>query len=202
MSTPPSPISTPGATPIPANIPPGAPPPKGGSLLVRLLATLGAGVVILALVAIVTVGFLLRGSRIRRQGKDVEITTPLGDLKVQHGADPGLPRYPGAVPEKESARVELTAPTDDKLEIIAARLTTDDAIEKVDAWYRDALGTDFEREGPGEKKTLRNHPQVQIDRSETAYVSDRKDTVRLVVLNPKSSGVEIKLVRFGPREAQ
>jgi hypothetical protein len=165
---------------------------------------IGAGVVILGLLAFATVRFILREGTIRKQGRQVTISTPLGELKVDRGAEPGLPKYPGASMEKDSASVELTAPTDDKLEIIAARYLTADALDRVDAWYGKTLGNDFEREGPGEKRTISNAstPYLHIESSDTAYVSDRKDTVRLVVLKKSSGGVEIKLVRIGPREAQ
>lgn len=188
-------------TPIPASNPPAN---KGASLLPWLLGMFAAGVVVLGLLAFMAVRFILGESRIRREGKQVTISTPLGELKVDHGADPGLPKYPGSSVEKEGAGVELTAPTEDKLEIIAAHYFTVDSLEKVDAWYGKTLGSDFGREGPGEKRTISNAntPYLHVASSETAYVSDRKDTVRLVVLKERPDGVEIKLVRIGPREAQ
>jgi hypothetical protein len=192
MSTPPNPLQ------------PAAPANRSGSLIPWLLGMIGAGVVILGLFAFATVRFILREGTIRKQGRQVTISTPLGELKVDHGAEPGLPKYPGASIEKESASVELTAPTDDKLEIIAAHYFTSDALDRVDAWYGRTLGNDFEREGSGEKRTINNShiPYLHIESSETAYVSDRKDIVRLVVLNERPGGVEIKLVRIGPREVQ
>lgn len=197
MSTPPNPV----ASQAPVNRPPVN---KSGSLLPWLLGVLGAGVVILGLLAFLTVKYILSEGAIRRQGRQVTISTPLGELKVDKGADPGLPKYPGARVTEEGASVELTAPTDEKLEIIAAHYRTADSLEKVDHWYRGTLGSEFEREGPGEKRTISNAstPYLHIASSETAYVSDRKDTVRLVVLKERSDGVEIKLVRIGPREAQ
>ena len=200
MSTPPNPIQS----SAPANNVSEyrAPVKKGGSLLPWLLGILGAGVVILGLLAFGIVRYILQEGVIRRQGRQVTISTPLGDLKVDHGADPGLPKYPGASLEKDSASVELTAPTDDKLEITAAHYFTSDALERVDAWYGKTLGSDFEREAPSRTRKIRNFPEISIESSATAFVSDRKDTVRLVVLKERSDGVEIKLVRIGPREAQ
>jgi hypothetical protein len=145
---------------------------------------------------------MLSESRITRQGKQVTLSTPLGEIKVDKGADPGLPKYPGAGIEEKGARVELTGPTDDKFEIVGAHYYTSDSLDKVDDWYRAALGGDFEREGPGSKHQLQYAPRLTIENRETAYVSDRREAVRLVVLKGDSSGVEIKLVRFGPREAQ
>ena len=196
MSTPPN--------QVPASVVPASPAPvnKSGSLIPWILGLFAAGVVILGLVALVTVRYIFSGSQIRRQGRNVEISTPLGDLKVQHGARTGLPEYPGAGEERESASVELTAPTEDKLEIIAGHFFTSDPLSKVDAWYGKTLGSDFEREGPGEKHRIRNFPHVYIQSSETAFVSDLKDTVRLVILKERSGGVEIKLLHIGPREVQ
>lgn len=200
MATPPNPVPSAAANAGPA----GVPVKKSGSLLPWLLGLLGAGVLILGLVALVVVRFVLSESQIRRQGNEVTISTPIGELKVDKGADPGLPKYPGARVTEEGARVQLTAPTDDKLEIIAAHYQTSDPIGKVDNWYRSALGNEFEREGPGEKRIreVSGIPYLHIESAETAYVSDRKDAVRLVVLKERPSGVEIKLVRIGPREAQ
>jgi hypothetical protein len=196
MSTPPNQVP---ASNVPANP---APVNKSGSLIPWLLGLFGTGLVILCLIALVTVRYIFSGSQIRRQGKNVEISTPLGDLKVEHGADPGLPKYPGAREHDESASVELTAPTEDKLRIIAGHYFTSDPLGNVDAWYGRILGSDFEREGPGEKRRISNFPHVYIESSETAYVSDRKDAVRLVILQERSGGVEIKLVHIGPREVQ
>lgn len=196
--------SSPAPDAAPNTRPAAAPVNKSGSLLPWLLGMLGAGLVILCLVALVMVRFILNQSSIRREGKQVTISTPIGELKVDKGADPGLPKYPGASVTEQGAGVELTAPTDDKLQIIAAHYRTSDSLQKVDDWYRRALGSEFEREGPGEKRTIRNNriPYLHIESSETAYVSDRNDTVRLVILKERPSGVEIKLVRIGPREVQ
>lgn len=196
MSTPPTqiPANNVSASPAPAN--------KSASLIPWLLGLFGAGLVILCFIALVTVRYLFSGSQIRRQGRNVEISTPLGNLKVEHGADTGLPKYPGAREDDESASVDLTAPNQDRLQITAAHYFTSDSLEKVDRWYGQALGKDFEREGPGQKRKIGNFPHLYIEASETAYVSDRKDTVHLIVLKEKSGGVEIKLVHIGPREVQ
>ena len=191
MSTPPAPLAT-----------NSVPKQKSGSWLPWILGIFGAGLAVLALVAFVVVRYILSDSRISRQGQQVTISTPLGEIKVDKGASPGLPKYPGAGMEEKGGSVELTAPTDEKFEIAAAHLYTSDSLEKVDGWYRTTLGSDFEREGPGWKPKLQNAPNLTIESAETAYVSDRRDAVRLVVLKGDSSGVEIKLVRLGPREAQ
>lgn len=184
---------------VPAVTPPVNRPP---SLIPWILGILGTGLVIMCLVAVVIVRYLFRGSTIHRQGRNVEISTPIGDLKVEHGADTGLPKYPGARENDDSASVELTAPTEDKLQITAAHYFTADPLAQVDGWYGKTLGHDFEREGPGQKHWISGHPDIHIDSSETAYVSDRKDTVRLVVLKESSGGVEIKLLNIGPRAVQ
>jgi hypothetical protein len=191
MSTPPTPIA---ANPAPAR--------KNGSWLPWILGIFGAAMALLALVTVATVRYMLSEGRISRQGKQVTISTPLGEIKVDKGASTGLPRYPGAGLEEKGGSVELTAPTEDKFVIVGAHYYSSDPLEKVDAWYRTALGSEFEREGPGTKRKLLNAPRLTIESAETAYVSDRKDAVRLVILKGDASGVEIKLVRFGPQQAQ
>lgn len=190
----------------PSSLPAGAsgrvPENKGGSLLLWLLGILGAGVAILCVVTFAIVTFFMHGSRFEKQGRHVSITTPLGGLELKQGANPGLPKYPGATDEKQSGSFALTGMDDEKLEIIAAHYSTSDPLAQVDSWYGKTLGSAFERKGPGENKTIREYPHTEIHSSETAYVSDHNDIVRLVVLNPKASGVEIKLVRIGPRDVQ
>jgi hypothetical protein len=187
-------------TPMPAMNPPAK---KSGSLLPWLLGLIGVGIFVLCLLAILTVQYILREGRIRRAGRSLEISTPLGGFKVDKGADTGLPIYPGSRVEKEGTSVELTAPTDDTLEITAAHYLSHDSLDAVDSWYRHTLGNDFEREGPGGKHVkVHSIPYLQVESAETAYVSDRKDTVRLVVLKDRLDGIEIKLVRIAPREVQ
>jgi hypothetical protein len=80
--------------------------------------------------------------------KHVDIKSPVGDLHVSEGADirdAGLTLYPGAKPapkdssdDKKSANVNLSLPGF-SLKVIAAEFVSDDAPEKVIAYYTKEL---------------------------------------------------------------
>jgi hypothetical protein len=76
--------------------------------------------------------------------KNVDIKSPIGDLHVSEQADirdAGLTIYPGAKPapkddsdDKKSANVNLSIPGF-SLKVVAAEFTSDDAPEKITAYY-------------------------------------------------------------------
>ena len=78
----------------------------------------------------------------------VDIKSPMGDLHVSEQADirdAGLPLYPGAKPapkdggdDKKSANVNLSVPGF-SLKVVAAEFTSDDAPDKVIAYYNKEL---------------------------------------------------------------
>ena len=88
----------------------------------------------------------------KHNGKDgeahVDIKSPLGDLHVSEQADirdAGLTLYPGAKPapkddsnDKKSANVNLSMPGF-SLKVVAAEFTSDDAPDKVIAYYNKEL---------------------------------------------------------------
>lgn len=87
------------------------------------------------------------------ESKRVAVHTPIGEFVVEKSADAAaklkLPVYPGAEPEKESVSVRLWGRIEDEeggLNITAASFRTGDGLEKVDAWYRAQLGSEFTRE--------------------------------------------------------
>jgi len=115
--------------------------------MTRKSVVLGAGAAVLAM--------LLAGCRVEENkhgdGKDVQIVTPFGGLNVKtndaHVLDSiGLPGYPGAIAVTEdtgndhahSADVDMSF-GDFKLRVKAADYRTDDAADKVEAFYRNGL---------------------------------------------------------------
>ena len=79
--------------------------------------------------------------------KKVEIKTPFGDLKVNTEVDAketGFPVYPGARPaldhgdDKNSANVNINSPMFG-LKVVAVKFESDDAPEKVLAFYHDKV---------------------------------------------------------------
>lgn len=123
---------------------------------------LGALTVVAAVAVLLSLaGCEINANKDEKSGKkDVEIKTPFGDLNVKNQADPrdtGLPVYPGAVVkqdehgnDKEKASVSMNM-FGLKLSVVA--FTSDDAPDKVVAWYRSQLkpmGTFVECTGHGD----------------------------------------------------
>jgi hypothetical protein len=101
------------------------------------------------------------------------------------------------------ATVEITAPTEeDSVHITAARYRTPDPIEKVDEWYQEKLGPDFTREGPGIAKRKKDILGISVKSSDTAYISEKDDMLRVVALERKGLYTEIALARIGKQETQ
>jgi hypothetical protein len=80
--------------------------------------------------------------------KDVDIRTPFGSLSVQKGSsdikDTGLPLYPGSHPRKDddgdhNANVNISSSMFG-LKVVAQKYNTDDAPEKVLAFYQKQMG--------------------------------------------------------------
>ena len=184
-------------TPIPT-------PEKQSNLLWWVLGLLGAAVVVLGLAGLLAARFLLQDVQVHRSGEQVEIRTPVGDLKVSKDATPGsgLPVYPGATLFEPAATVELVPHQDEAVEITAARYRTSDSLDRVDAWYREQLGPEFQREGAGVMVRKKDLFGVEVKSDDIAFVSETNDLLRIVVLQKKMAAVEIALVRIGKQEAQ
>ena len=95
-----------------ASVPPPLPPPKRNDAVLWILAIVGGGFVVLVLGGLLVASMFIRHVRVNQSGKQVEIETPAGALRVNgdqvHAT--GLPVYPGAQPDKsEGSTVELSA---------------------------------------------------------------------------------------------
>jgi hypothetical protein len=181
------------------------PPPQKSNTLLWVFGI--AAVALLGMTAggIFIVRYLVRDLRVSEKGQAVEIQTPAGALKVNRGAEEiGLPIYPGATLADSGASVELSTAEkeEQRFGVHAAKYATSDSVEKVDAWYRGRLGTEFERQGSGPKRDRGRVRTFTVGVDDIAYVSDQDDNVRIVALKKRGSTVEIALVRIGKRETQ
>jgi len=186
MSTPPLPTSA-----------------KKSNLLWWVLGLGAAAVVVLSLSGLLIANLFVREVRVRGREKQVEISTPAGQVTLGSIAEsPGLPVYPGAVKAESGGGVELTTPENEKVGVAGVKYYADDPLAKVDAWYREHLGPGFQREGPGTKHIAIHVQGVTVGSGDIAYVSDRDDVVRVVAIKQRGARVEIALVRIGKRETQ
>ena len=128
-------------------------------------------------------------SKTDKEGKKgVEINTPFGDLKVKNQADAkdtGLPVYPGATlkplehgnGDKNQATVSLSL---FGLKVAVVSYVTDDAPDKVVAWYREQLkpmGKTIECTGSGRDiGDVNVHPGKDDKDDEDKLVTCDKET--------------------------
>jgi len=196
MSSPASPSPSPSAVPPPS-------PASQNTAIWWILGIVGGGVVILALCGLVFTSYIARQVRVKEAGKQVEISTPVGQIQVNKGGphDTGLPIYPGASAlESDGANIQITAAEGTQVGVAAAKYFTSDPLDKVAAWYSERLGPEFSRETPGRGSS--RIQRVEASDADVAFVSQNGDRVRVVGLKKRPGGVEIDLARVGQQEAQ
>lgn len=183
---------------------PASRPQKKSNFLWWVLGLLLAGIVILGVGGLVVVSYFAKHIQVQQTSHKVEIGTPAGELKVSKDPTPntGLPVYPGAILIEPGATVELTPKNDEAVEVTAARYRTADPLDKVDTWYRERLGPDFKREGPGISGYKKDVFGVEVKSDDIAFLSEKNDLVLVVAIQKRGMGVEIALVRIGKEEAQ
>ncbi len=179
---------------------------KKPTLLWWILGLLGVGVFLLGSGGLFLAWYLSRHMEVATDGTraHVEIQTPFGGLKVNKDdkADPGLPVYPGATISEGAASVELSAPDGQTLHVTAAKYNSDGPIEKIDQWYRQKLSPDFQREGPGAVMLKKHVFGVEVRSNDLAYISEKKDMLQVVAIEPRFHGVRIALARISKPETQ
>jgi hypothetical protein len=185
--------------------PPAAIPPqrRSNNAVWWILGIVAGGIVVMVVFGLLLASLFIRNLRVRNQGDNVEIQTPVGAIKVNKDVPraTGLPVYPGAKTSEnnKNAKVELSA-GDGAVGIAVEHFTTSDSLDQVDAWYAHRLGSNFRREDH-----LSDHPihGVTVDSdTDVAFVDDRGDGTRVVALSKKGDDVDIVLFRAGKKEAQ
>jgi hypothetical protein len=184
-----------------ASVPPQPPPPKRNDAVLWILAIVGGGFIVLVLGGLLLASMFIRRVHVNQTGKQVEIETPAGALRVNgdqvHAT--GLPVYPGAQPDKsEGSTIELSAISGKGLGLSAEKYVTSDDLDQVSEWYQQQLGPSYKREEHGSAAHGR---RVSSD-ADVAYEYEKGDTTRLVALTKKPGGVEIQLLRVGKKEVQ
>jgi hypothetical protein len=157
----------------------------------------------MVLLALIVAGYVASHSHIDSEGKNVDIQTPVGELKVNQNPNraSGLPVFPGATPsDKDShANVELSS-GDAGLGVFVENYSTTDPLDKVSAWYSQHLGSTFTRGKKGGEVKVQG--MVITTDSDVTFNDNHGESTRTVSLTQKDGGVEITLVRTGKREAQ
>jgi len=188
------------ATPAPPQPPA---PPRSRSLLWWIIGLLVAAVVILGLGAAMIAFYLARVEVVRTGPESVEVRTPFGSMRAEKGqADTGLPDYPGARVTETPATVEITGPSDDGFMVTAGKYRTPDSLPAVDQWYREHLPDSFEREPAGVMVRKRRLFGTEVRSDDLAYIEEKDDVIRFVVIRRHATETEIVLARLGKQEVQ
>src|SRR5579864_1656371 len=135
-----------------ASVPPQPPPPKRNDAVLWILAIVCGGFVVLVLGGLLVASMFIRHVHVSQTGKQVEIETPAGALRVNgdQAHATGLPVYPGAKQDKsEGSAVELSASSGAGLGLAAEKYITTDDLDRVSEWYRQNLGPSYQREDRG-----------------------------------------------------
>lgn len=198
MSTSPTPAPGPQATPP-------STPPKPSNAIWWVLGIFAAAVFIVIVGGLVTAGYFVRNIHVDERSQKVEVSTPAGKITL-HASDSiksvGLPVYPGAESVDSGGGIELTAPNDKSLAVAGMKYRSTDSLEKVDAWYRSQLGSDFERRVGGDSPAKIQIQGVNLEKGDLAYVAEDVGLIRIVAIKKKGDATEIALVRIGKQEAQ
>jgi hypothetical protein len=159
----------------------------------------------MVLMGLVFAGLVVRNSHIQDQGKNVDIQTPVGELKVNQNPNraSGLPIYPGATPSTKDSHANVELSTGDAgagVGVAVENYASTDSLDKVTAWYAQRLGATFRR--ANKDGEVQVHGLTVSTDADVTFSDDHGDSTRSVVLTKKDGDVEITLVRVAKREAQ
>ncbi|MGH9748151.1 MAG: hypothetical protein ACRD59_18800 [Candidatus Acidiferrales bacterium] len=193
--------TAPTGAPIPPPYPPQQIPPKRNDAVLWIIAIVAGGFVVVVLCGLLLAGMFIRRVHVKESGKQVEIETPAGSLRVNgdQAHATGLPVYPGAEQvQSEGSSVELSAAGGAGLGIATEKYMASADLDEVTEWYQQHLGPGYHR---GERGSATHHEHVSSS-ADVSFVYDKGDTTRIVALTKKSDGIEIELVRIGKKEVQ
>jgi len=167
------------------------------SLLWWALGLLVTGILVLGLGTVILWRVISPQVDVIRSTSGDEVKAPSAPAKANLGDDTGLPRYPGADVTEPGTTVEIDSPAEDDIAVTVAKFSSSDAVDKVDAWYKDRLGEDFEREGAGRMERKRVIYGTEVFADDVAFFRDREHVLEAVILRRKGAVTEIVLLRAG-----
>jgi hypothetical protein len=189
-----------------AGRPPVVPPPARNNSTTAIWWILGivaGGIVVMVFLGLMFAGLVIRNAHVSDQGKNVDIQTPVGEIKVNQNPNraSGLPVYPGATPSIDDGHTNVELSSGQAgVGVAVENYSSADSLDKVTAWYSQKLGSSFKRENKG--SDVQVHGMTVTTDADVTFSEDHGDSTRAVVLTRKDGSVEITLVRAGKREAQ
>jgi hypothetical protein len=129
---------------------------------------------------------------------------PHGKLRLekQDQIGPGLPVYPSASLEMPESSSVPQALRDSEQGVEIARYHSPDIRDAVDSWYREHLGNEFIRHDAGEQPRPELFSEAHVGEGDVAFVAQRGNQMRIVVLALDDNGTTISLVRKSKAEPQ
>jgi hypothetical protein len=197
MTTPP--------TPLPSISPesPGAPPAAAKSnTLAWVLGGCGMVLVLAIIAGVLGLRMFIKNNVRVGPGGEMDVKMPGGgQMHTGKAKDIGIPIYPETNPG--AIGMEVTSPRQELVMSVATYFSAD-AVEKVDAWYRDNLSKDYIREGAGLKQTLPNNRRfpVPIETNSITYVLKEGNAASVVALTQTGVTTKIVLMKTGALGAQ
>jgi hypothetical protein len=191
--------------PLPSISPetPGAPPVvRKSNTLAWVLGGCGTLLLLAIIAGVLGIRMFIKNKvRIEHNGEmDVKITggEPMHTGKAK---DIGIPVYPETNPG--GIGVEMSGPRPEQNMNMSTYFSTD-AVEKVDAWYRDNLSKDYVREGPGVKQTIPNNRRFpsNIQTNSITYALKNGDAFKIVALTQTGTSTQIVLMTTGAPATQ
>lgn len=126
------------------------------------------------------------------------VRTPAGDFRVENPGQigPGLPVYPQAslLMPVEHGHPTTSAPL--PADMVSTNYYASDSRSLVDSWYRDHLSPEFVRQDAGQDPLPDILRDAQVSPEDVAFLGERGDQVRIVVLALEPNGTRISLLRF------
>jgi hypothetical protein len=186
--------------------PPVVPPPVRNDSTTAvwwILGIVAGGIAVMVCLGLMFAGLVVRNSHVADQGKNVDIQTPVGEIKVNQNPNraSGLPVYPGSTPSSQDSHANVEVSSGEAgVGVAVENYLTADSLDKVTAWYAQRLGSSFTRETKG--NDIKVHGMSVTTDADMTFSDDHGDSTRTVVLTQKDDKVEITLVRAGKREAQ
>jgi hypothetical protein len=197
MTTPPTPLPS-----ISPETPGAAPAARKSHTLAWVLGGCGTVLVLAIIAGILGLRMFIKNNVHVGPDGETDIKIPGGaQMHMGKPQDLGIPVYPET--NAGGVGMEVTSPRQDQNMRIATYLTAD-AVEKVDAWYRENLSKDYMREGPGAKQTLPNDRRfpVPIQSNAITYVVKDGAVLKVVALTKKGSDTQIALMIIGAPSTQ
>lgn len=171
--------------------------------LLFMMVAMTCGVCILLGGGFLMTSRLINALALRNTSDKATVRTPLGDFRVDKAKEigPTLPVYPGAtlmLPGNDGARFSSA---DSQPQVVVSTYHSNSAREYVTTWYSQHLSPEFVRQDSGPKNLPEAFRDSHISEDDIAFVGERGDQIRVVVLGTDSTGTRIALLRSAKEAA-